>query len=199
MIKNNIDTVNSKNTFESFVPRDASQETAHRMMSNVAKAIIKNENTIVSNVAAFAEPSLFWLSGPTGVGKSHLMDAVVNMTKAEAPRVTDANRVLVFRDNFTREFIGGLDPRVFEKHTIILVDNLFDECETVSDLDPSSHGIALGNFLGANFKARGITVLSSRLVGLKDNARDLLRRVDSRGEKRVHTALGADLRMDASL
>lgn len=181
MLNNQIKQVRPTATFENYVPGTESQQQAYDMMLKVTNSVIGMQDKIMAEDNPFQRANLIFMSGAPGLGKSHLQEAMINKINREAPGVAQ-QKIYLMRDNFTSEFATFIPTHEngFKKHPIILVDDLFANVSSASDLRPLSDGKAMHNFIMQAYKTKNLVIFSSNFA-LGDDLERIIAGNDSMG------------------
>jgi len=164
MLYNQIHNVRPDSTFENFLPQDQTQETALATMKELASHIAENKGifgakrgeapSLLSRFfnftardlckdndphdnrpsSPFLHGSLFILSGSTGRGKTHLVEALMNRLRQTAPK---AHEDIFFykKSLFSLETGGGFRKTLTDNRNIIIFDDPFPESYSDQDLN----------------------------------------------------------------
>lgn len=128
-------------TFEEYQIFDPSQAAALQVFENMSQSLIGNSEKITDALTKKESPfdagQLYIATGNPGVGKTHLLEAMLNKTLAEKPELREA---IYFSKNTPLGFMLGYDlndtrfHRTFSKKRIIVIDDLFSNRSDVSEL-----------------------------------------------------------------
>lgn len=154
---NSIKDVRPGSTFELFVPKTDSQRQAFEAAKKIAESIVRNADSYASGMSPLASAKLLMLDGPPGVGKSHLIEAIINYVATHAPQACGA--IYLSRYNFTHEHLS--DGYDYEHKPIVFLDDLY-----VEHVDPRRMHIAtdlraMSSWIKTLYEKRVLCVMSS--------------------------------------
>jgi DNA replication protein DnaC len=165
--KNALDEVRPESTFANYVPKTPSQTEAAQIFQKVAGLIIEQANNIRTSEYPFPHARLLSFFGGPGRGKSHLMEALVNDILQQAPDLKE--KIFLLREDFTNAMRGqpGAALNAFDGKPIILIDDLFSECQSVEDLHPKSEVMHLMRFIAEAYERRPLIITTSNFPFVK--------------------------------
>ena len=155
---NMIASVRRDATFQAYNPTHPSQEVAVNLLKRLVTGLVNKESSIVSSPRPFERGRMVFLQGPPGLGKTHLLEAVVNALREQAPRLHEAT-VLVPGKLFAVT-VRSFEEEIYAPAKIILLDDLFQTHSSIDDV--SGHEIGLvSNWVMSLYEHGQLAILSS--------------------------------------
>ena len=131
-MKNAIDQIRPKSTFENYIPITDEQKVAKDLLINISNQLIQNEASFSKQPQSpFPKANLINLFGTTGTGKTHLIESLLNHLKTNSETIF--KNCYLFRDNFTTSHICYIP--VYDQKQIIIIDDLYSTHQNINNLD----------------------------------------------------------------
>ncbi|QQG36231.1 MAG: hypothetical protein HYS17_00105 [Micavibrio aeruginosavorus] len=201
--KNQIQDIRPGSTFSNYAPQNENQKTAASNLRALAQSFVDNKALFAGGAAALspsfghvAKPSPFpdgmiiFLHGTSGTGKSHLIEAVINQLKDDAPEILPS--IYFYRGKLHYPVLDGSDNMHldYERKPIIVVDDLFADKQSLQQADSSDYK-TLSTFLTMVYEKKCLAVMSSNF-SLADELLPFLQRHDRIGRitSRVQELVG---------
>lgn len=177
MAVNRIKEVRPDSLFENYQPLTESQKKALAFFKNISSILTESDmaKRIISDEFPFPTAAFYVFSGKPGVGKTHLMEAVVNGLTAQNPKLRD--RIFLLRDNFTTMMYGMSGDNFFNNKPIILLDDLYAEIQGPEGLKGFGYVEKLTQFLMQVYERRSLVIASSNFPFI-ENVLPLVRQHD---------------------
>lgn len=128
--ENEVGQVRPASTFESFKPKTDSQNKALLLMQKVAEQLVEKRMKIVSERYPFDNAKMLTLVGDPGRGKTHLVEALVNYLRVNAPEILQ--KVFLSREDFAIINAGVMNP--YGNCPVVILDDFFAERQSVEKL-----------------------------------------------------------------
>ncbi len=188
--KNQIQDIRPDCTFENYRPQNDNQTAAAKNLGSLAQSLVDNRTMFPPAptsraFGAAARPSPFpngmivFLHGTPGTGKSHLVEALVNKLKADAPEV--AQDIYFYRGDLHYPILDGSDNLHLDygHKPIIVADDLFSQKQSLSDANSSDYK-SLSAFMTMVYEKRCLVIMSSNF-SLAEELVPFLRQHDTVG------------------
>lgn len=161
--ENKIQEVRPGSTFENFTPSTDSQSQVQELLQGLAQQVIEAKDTIATQTQPFGDACLIFLYGEPGRGKTHLVEAFVNELKAAAPEVFA--RMVLSRDRLYLDYLYSSNP--YGDAPIVIVDDLFHDKKSVSDLHPGGDIAAFMKFITDMYNHKRLVIVTSNFALVK--------------------------------
>lgn len=175
-MSNLVSQVRPSSRFDSYEPGTESQQEALERFTRLAAAITNSAEKILSSAYPFEHGRFIFVSGNPGVGKTHLLEALINEVTGNVPEL--ARRIYLFRGRFTVRNISGISD--FDKCPIVVVDDLYAEYQTIDDLHPRTDIKVLMEMITMVYEKRQLVIFSSNFP-LMEGIEERIRSVDTLG------------------
>lgn len=179
MPTNSIKDVRPDSTFDSYRPLTDSQKEAMKCMANLSESLIERQAAFEGQENPMPHAGVMVLVGGVGVGKTHLIESVINDISQRAPNLR--NRCFLQRGSLTTAVVGGSLERELTKTPILFVDDAYAEKQNLSDL--SDFDIkSLMDFFTSVYEKRSLIIFTSNFPILSDTGLlERIRRIDKVG------------------
>lgn len=159
-MENYIKYARPSSTFDNYDPKTETQQKALEVFRGLATLLSKNIKAIVNNPNPFPHAQMFFLSGPTGIGKTHLLEGLANRLIEANPKMRE--RLYWIRgQEFTGQFMGSSLMHYFDQTPIILVDDLFSTKQSLGELHERVEIDAMMRFASGVYERRALVVATS--------------------------------------
>lgn len=155
---NMIDSVRRNATFQAYSPTHPSQEAAANHLNRLVTGLVAKQASIMCAPRPFERGRMIFLQGPPGLGKTHLLEAVVNALREQAPELHKAT-VMIPGNTFTTT-VCSLDEEIYAPAKIVLLDDLFQKYSSISDLSSYEMGL-LRTWIMSLYERGQLAILSS--------------------------------------
>lgn len=196
--RNEVRNIRPDSRFDTYVPKTDSQRDAMHTMKKLAQSLVDLQDVFKTSTNPFSKAAFFVLSGGPGLGKSHLLEALIHEVEESAPNVLD--HMFLLRESFTLHTIGGVGSSTFDRRPIVLIDDLFSQHPSVDKLCPATDIKGLAQYIAYAYENRVVTIatcnfpfIDSILPKIKES--DPVGRITSRCAE-VITANSGELTMD---
>lgn len=167
--------------FSTYQPQTDSQAEALKRFTALADAIARKSRSVVENTYPFEHGRIIFVSGNPGVGKTHLVEALINELTQREPDLVE--RIFLFRGNFTHANIANFSD--FGGCPIVIIDDLFAERQSIEKLHPNVEIKVLMQLITAVYDERRLVLVTSNfplMQGIVEKilAADAVGRVSSR-------------------
>jgi len=176
-MQNEIEKVNPAHTFTAYQPSTPEQEKVLHAMQAIADELVLNAREFERATSPLKYGALWILSGATGLGKTHLMESIVNAVSRQSPDLL--SQIYLARGNFVGNCLLGVADYTFDKKKIILMDDVFAEYGSV-DQFKSTDATALANIITYLYESRTLCVMTSNFA-FKDVLLPLIQKYDPVG------------------
>ena len=162
MPQNKIDQVRPTATFENYIPKTPEQERALEHMKLATHIMICNQDRIANDEYPFANSSVQTLIGSVGSGKTHLIEAMINQLRQDAPGV--ANKIFLARGQYALQ-MPSMDR--FQHKPIIIIDDAYSHRQS-SQAISASEIEDLSRFLFDTYENCCLVLMTSNFSFLND-------------------------------
>lgn len=162
--ENFISQIRPNSTFASFEIYQNEQIAALEGMKALADQLVNNASVIEGREYPFALGQVIFLWSEPGHGKSHLLEAFAQHLLDGAPAL--AKSIYLARDSFTLRHIASVD--LYDRRPIVLIDDLFSEYQSVSQLHTATDLPCLMKFLASVYERRTMVIATSNFPMLGD-------------------------------
>lgn len=152
-VENSIGRVRPAVSFEAYKPETPEQEHVLILMKDLTGQLASGAERITSEESPFSNPMWIMLHGKPGTGKTHLIEAMVNELRINAPGVLA--RTHLSRDNFT--YANMTSANDYGGKPILIIDDLFSDVDSVNALSTGAIS-ALKNFVMDSYEKNRLIV-----------------------------------------
>jgi DNA replication protein DnaC len=158
---NRIAEVRPGATFSTYYPDPAypSQAAMRDNLLTLSQAILAKAEAILTEDYPFKQGRMIFISGPPGVGKTHLIEALINAVVAGNAQLS--SKILLLRGNFTRMHSGSFAD--FMGCPIVIIDDLYAERQSLDMLDASDLSVLMRLVMDV-YESRRLVLLTSNFV-----------------------------------
>ena len=134
MNDNKIRQVRPSATFENFKADTAERKQLLAYFKKIAEELVKHSDAFIREEYPLDHARMIILHGKPGRGKTHLIEALINYIRLNAPQLL--SRIFLSRSDFTSDNLtfankyGGLP--------IIVIDDIYSDEQSIDDLHPST-------------------------------------------------------------
>ncbi len=154
---NKLSEVRPTSTFASFQLYDPEQAKVVELLTGLADQIIARAPQIASEEFPFDSGKILFIHGEPGRGKTHLVEALINRIKQEAPTLIE--RMVLSRGRFSFDF--QVDTHPYGKVPIVIIDDMFHDKSSVAELHPRTELDAFMRFITMVYERRVLAVITS--------------------------------------
>lgn len=165
------------NTFANFEVQTEGQQLAFDVLRTLADQVVAASQHIATIRQPFDEPSLLFLWGQPGRGKTHLVEAFVNRIRLEAPDVYQ--RLIMTRGRFYFDFQMNDNP--YGDAPIVIIDDMFHDKLGVSDLHPATEINSFMRFITDLYDRRRLVLVTSNFPLIEGGILEMVAKVDKIG------------------
>jgi chromosomal replication initiation ATPase DnaA len=169
--------VRPTNTFDNFEVQSEGQRLAFDLLSTLAEQVVAASQHIASIAQPFDEPSLLFLWGQPGRGKTHLVEAFVNRIRVDAPEVY--KRLIMSRGRFSSDFQSDFNS--YGDAPIVIIDDMYHDMMRVSDLHPATEIKAFMRFITDLYDRRRMVIVTSNFPLIEGGIMEMVTKVDKIG------------------
>jgi len=167
--------------FSTYQPQTDSQQEALTRLVSLADAASRKLQALPGRPHPFSNGRIVFISGPTGVGKSHLVEAFINDLAEKELEV--AKTVFLFRGDFTSRNVSGLDQ--FGNCPIVVIDDLYAKYQSIEQVHGGTDIKILMQLVTMVYEDRRLVIITSNfplMQGISEKIRqeDQIGRVTSR-------------------
>lgn len=173
---NSISQVRPKSTFDDFEPSTPERQKLLSVMQGLAAQMVDKRSKIAKEKYPFDAAKLIILWGKPGRGKTHLIEALINRLRVEAPELLQ--KIFLSREDFTLMNIAGLHS--YDNLPIIILDDLFVRHQDVSQLHPATDIEIFMKFIMKIYDERRLVIVTTNFP-FKDGILRRVREVDKIG------------------
>jgi len=148
---NAIQSVRPYSTFASYVVKTPEQEQAKAAFMQLSEALVQGAPQFQSGQNPIPNAAIYSMAGGPGIGKTHLMEAVINDVHQRAPDLF--NSLFLMRENFTHATMTAIFDHTFGRKPIILIDDLYSDTQSVEKISPGGV-IGMMNFISYAYENR---------------------------------------------
>ena len=133
---NQVATVRPEPTFDNYQPYTESQEQALQLFKAIGSELVKSEQALIGPENPIPKGRLIILSGSPGVGKTHLIEALINEIKAKAPELL--SQIYLLRGTplgYVTSYDAVSYGSRFKERRIIIIDDLFSQKSSARELN----------------------------------------------------------------
>lgn len=169
--KNQIQDIRPDCTFANYVAQNENQTSAAQHLQSLTQLLVDNRGMFASastsrsfGAAARSSPfpngMIVFIHGTPGTGKTHLVEAVVNKLKSEAPEVLDD--VFFYRGELQYPILDGSDNLHLDygHKSIIMLDDLYANKQSLNHADSADYK-RISAFLTMVYEKRCLVIVSS--------------------------------------
>jgi len=161
---NSKDDIRNNSVFAKYVPKTEAQTQALELAKSIAGALVDGEGkiTITGNDyrthSPFDNSILYVLSGKPGVGKTHLIESILNDLKARAPSLYDIS--CLRRGPLPFVASGSAHDGDFDGKPLIFLDDVWADKSSVKDLNNDNIRSLMGVITWA-YERRAMIVMTT--------------------------------------
>ena len=154
--ENQVARVRPSSRLDSYAPQTESQKLALANLTALAAAIVRKGDAISTEPHPFAHGRIIFLSGPPGVGKTHLVEGLVNEVLEKDPRLD--GKVFLFRGDLNVYFTRTSE---FDGCPVVVIDDLYAELQSLDRLHPVPDIRSLMELVTLVYEQRRLLILTS--------------------------------------
>ncbi len=176
MSNNLISQVRPSSTFNSFEKYDPEQEKFVQVVKRLADQIVAKADAICTQPYPFEHARLLIFWGEPGVGKTHLIEALVNHVKQAAPQVLA--KMYLARENFTHANLSSTGS--YGNAPIVIIDDLFAESHGLDQLHDATDIRCFMEFIKKMYEERRLIIITTNFA-FKEGIVERVKKVDKVG------------------
>lgn len=128
--KGTLSNIRPNSTFENFDPQNEEmgkiKDGLERLSNDISRRVVSGKNILVPGLDT---GKIINLQGNPGLGKTHLLEAIVNFLKNKGVEIRDLESLIYFDRQF------GTTSLIDQNHPIVLIDDLFKNTQSAGDLN----------------------------------------------------------------
>jgi DNA replication protein DnaC len=165
---NKVNGIRLTSTFEDYVPVTESQTAALKLFQAMSANLLENSDRIIKahsdGESPFPAGMLFVLTDKPGVGKTHLLEAMISQATEQKPALKEC---IFFSKNTPLGYLTGYNlndaefHRTFGADRIIIIDDLFSDKEDISKLCKATDIKPLMALIMCAYEQRALVITTS--------------------------------------
>lgn len=176
--------VRPTSTFESFELYDPAQQQVVDLLTSVADQVIERAPVIMSEEFPFESGKILFLHSEPGFGKTHLVEAFINRILKAVPELR--KKMVLSRGRFYFDF--QCDDHPYGKAPLVIIDDMFHDKSSVSDLHPATELASFMKFMTMVYERRVLCLITSNFPMVEGGILAQLTKVDKVGRVRSRAA-----------
>ena len=157
MAENKIWQARSTPTFENFEALSDDRNKLLDLLIKIANNILAKKDLVLKEEFPFEHARMLILWGKPGRGKTHLIEALINFIKMNAPDLL--KKIYLSRSNFTHDNMTFATR--YDDLPIIIIDDIYSEALTSDSLHPATDLKAFMNFVMDIYEKRRLVIITS--------------------------------------